>query len=441
MRSENGQVWVWNWLPGHDGPVLAGLFELGVEPGGRRLGRFRYAQTYLDHPGRLPIDPVLLPLRPAEFKTTDLEGIFGVLRDAGPDAWGKFLIDRLHGPQDELGYLLHAHGGRTGSIDFSASRDIPPAPPRMLTSFQNLAIAALAVRVIISAKGAGEPIPDDLREVLDAGTSNGGARPKFTVALEGRTWIAKFPAKDDHAALPPMPLQECAALTLAQRCGIRVPEHRLVDVKGVPVLLVERFDRVGAQRLSYASARTVLWSNPEVQRWSYMGSYNNFSRQMGPWIRTPDEDRHELYRRVVFNALTGNQDDHDQNHGLVFDPEIASYRLAPMFDPVDSTVRPVRSLAMAFGDDAGTISIDNLLSNPESFGMDKGACDAALRFIAVQIAGRWRAELRQLGAAEPQIDAMAYRFAIAESFVRANVTSAHRDDISAEELATGPGAP
>lgn len=439
MRSDARELWVWNWLPGDPGGLaLAGRFDQQQGPDGKRVGRFVYAQSYLDDVRARALDPVLLPLQPREFRTTDLAGIFGVLRDAGPDDWGKRLIDRRHGPQDDLGYLLHARGERTGSIDFSETRDVPPPPPRTLQDIPSAAVVATALRALARFE-AREPIPDDLLDVLDAGTSNGGARPKLAVTFEGRSWIAKFAAPGDPEGLPPMPVQECAALDLADQCGIRVPAHRLEVLGRSPALFVERFDRVGGQRLSYASARTVLWSAPEIQRYSFMGSYNNLSRQFGRWIDSPGEARRELYRRVVFNALTGNQDDHDLNHGLVFDPGAGSYGLSPMFDPVDARVRPVRELAMNFGTEGRTISISNLLSSPGDFGMTEESCREAVCTIAATIAKHWRAGLRRHGATDKQIEAMAYRFALAEDFVRA-CADPERDVESAAAMGLQPGS-
>lgn len=409
MRSDTREAWVWNWLPGLSGPVLCGRFQWAAVPGGARTGRFVYARSYLDHAGALPLDPVLLPLRDAEFKTADLGGIFGVLRDAGPDTWGRLLIDRLHGSQDDLGYLVRAQGERTGSIDFSEARDVPPLAPQALTGMDQLVQASRAIRSV----EAGAEIPEDLLKVLALGTPSGGARPKFSLRLDGRVWLAKFPASADPSHLPSVPIQECAALDLAARCGIQVPEHRLVDIDGVPVLLVARFDRVGATRLPYASARSVLWSNPEVQRYSFMGSYNNLARQLARWIREPGADRRSLYTRIAFNAATGNFDDHDLNHGVLFDPATKSYRLSPMFDPVAVSPRVGRDLAMGFGEDGQHISLENLLSRPGDFGLDRAHAQDIVQQVAGTVADHWQNHLRSLGAREVQIAALAQRFAFA----------------------------
>ena len=413
MPSEYEELWVWNWLSSEPTPVLCGRFQWTATPGapgGSGVGRFVYARAYLDRSDARPIDPVVLPLRDAEFTTTALGGIFSALHDAGPDSWGRLLIERLHGPQSELGYLLLAAGERTGTLDFSKSRKTAPPATRVLDGIDELAQAARAVQAV---EGDGE-IPQELAQLLACGTSNGGARPKFTLLHEGELWIAKLPSRKDSLQYPSMPLRECAALDLASRCGIEVPPHHLVDASGVPAILVRRFDRKGRERLPYASARTVAWSNPEVMRYSYMASYTGISQELARWIRNPAEDRRSLYERIVFNAATGNGDDHDANHGLVLDRPEYGYRLAPLFDPVAATGLPAKDLAMAFGEDGRRVSRRNLLSWPGKFGLDRGHAEDLLQRIGATVAQCWRESLLTLGADRRQVDRLASWFDFAD---------------------------
>jgi serine/threonine-protein kinase HipA len=417
MLSEREELWVWNTLPREPTPVLCGRFQWTATPGapgGSGVGRFVYARTYLDRSDARPVDPVLLPLRDAEFTTTTLGGIFSALHDAGPDSWGRFLIERLYGPQSELGYLLLAAGERTGTIDFSKAREMPPPTPCVLNGIDELAQAARAVQ----AAEEGAELPQQFLQLLACGTSNGGARPKFTLLHEGELWMAKLPSRKDSLQYPSMPLRECAALDLAARCGIEVPQHQLLDAGGVPALLVRRFDRRGRERLPYASARTVAWSNPEVMRYSYMASYTGISQELARWIRNPAEDRRSLYERIVFNAATGNGDDHDANHGLVLDRPEYGYRLAPLFDPVASTGLPAKDLAMAFGESGRGISRQNLLSRPGQFGLDREHAQTLLKRMGTTVAQCWRGTLRTLGADPRQVERLASWFDFAGELAR-----------------------
>jgi serine/threonine-protein kinase HipA len=412
MPSERKELWVWNAVPGEAAPVLCGRFRWAPSAGGFSVGSFVYAQAYLDRSDARPVDPVLLPLRDGQFTTTSLGGIFSALHDAGPDQWGRYVIQRLHGPQNELDFLLLAGAERAGTLDFSPDRNTPPVPPRSLAGLGELEQAAEAVKV---AEQGGD-IPPEFSRLLVCGTSSGGARPKFTLLHDNALWLAKFPSDKDPAHLPAMPLRECAALDLAARCGIEVPEHRLIEAGEVPVLLVRRFDRRGSDRLPYASARTVAWSNPEVMRYSYMASYTGLSQEMARWIDHPTEDRHALYERIVFNAATGNGDDHDANHGFVLDSK-RGYRLAPMFDPVSPATAPATELAMAFGVHGRAITQENLLSGHRRFVLEREQAEAVQERIGELVAQHWRDTLSHLGAPRRQIEQLAPWFGFAEQLV------------------------
>jgi hypothetical protein len=116
----------------------------------------------------------------------------------------------------------------------------------------------------------------------------------------------------------------------------------------------------------------------------------------------------------VFNAVTGNGDDHDANHGLVLDRPEYGYRLAPLFDPVAATDLQAKDLAMAFGEDGRHISRRNLLSRPGQFGLDRERAEDLLKRIGTTVAQGWRETLRTLGADPRQVDRLSSWFAFAE---------------------------
>lgn len=366
MTSEACETFVWVHLPGQAEPVVCGRFAHRATPAGVAVGEFVYGRSYLARSDALAIDPVALPLRAQPFSTSFLSGWFSVLLDAGPDAWGKRLIDRLHGPQDTLGYLLHARGQPVGALGFSPSADQPPGALETpgLGTLERLLDLHRAVE-------AGEPVAPQDHELLLQGTSAGGARPKTTVEHEGSLWLAKFPSALDPADQPPVPILEAALLSVAAACGLRVPRHRVVRVGSTPVLLVERFDRVPLaagkySRIAYASARTLLWSKPQVQQYAYMGSYNNLAHRMREWERLPREDIRELYRRIAFNCLVGNTDDHDLNTGFLSSGD-GFFHLAPAFDLTCRPRTPRMFLAMGFGSEGAAVTLENLLSEPQAF--------------------------------------------------------------------------
>ncbi|NMM20950.1 MAG: type II toxin-antitoxin system HipA family toxin [Rhodoferax sp.] len=358
---------LWVYLPGQIEPVLCGRYDRRENEAGV-VGAFTYGQSYLERTDRLPIDPIALPLEAKHYETTALNGWFSVLLDAGPDAWGRRLIDRAIGAQDERGYLLNSRGQTAGALAFSDSRDTPPAPAHSTTPQTLEYTLALHARV-----EAGESLSPEESGHLLGEAGPGGLRPKLTLENDGSLWLVKGISVKDSAELAPVQCVEAALLTLADACNINVPRHSVRRINGNPVLLVERFDRSrlaggGFGRWRYASARSIFWSNPDVAKYSFQGSYTNLARQLRIWERLPAQSVRELYRRVVFNALVGNTDDHDKNHGVIAGVD-GEFILAPAFDlTIPEKLSKRNYLAMSFGAQGSEISLENLLSDCEVFG-------------------------------------------------------------------------
>src|SRR5271165_7030485 len=143
-----------------------------------------------------------------------------------------------------------------------------------------------------------------------AGSSLGGARPKASVREKhGHLAIAKFPRKDDEINTV---VWEAVALSLARKSGIPVPQSRVENIAGKPVLLLRRFDRDGERRIPFLSAMSMLGSKDRETR-SYLEIVDAL-RQHGA---APKADMEALWRRVVFNILISNSDDHLRNHGFL----------------------------------------------------------------------------------------------------------------------------
>jgi serine/threonine-protein kinase HipA len=184
-------------------------------------------------------------------------------------------------------------------------------------------------------------------EVLVApGASLGGARPKANLAGEQQTlWMAKFPAADDDTDVAQ---REKLVHDLARRCGIDVPPSRLELIgTGYHTFLVQRFDRQAGRRRFFTSAMALL-DKTDKQDASYL--------ELAEFIAThgcPDHierDLREMFRRVVFNVVVANRDDHLRNHGFL---RVATgWRLAPAFDMNASGKRDDHVLALDDADPA-----------------------------------------------------------------------------------------
>ena len=231
-------------LPDQSEAVPAGRLSL-LEEGLQSVGStFGYGARYLKRANAIPVDPVSLPLSsvPGEEQLYEPPAglaLFGAIRDAAPDFWGRRVIEaKLKVPPNsvpESTYLLNAGTHRFGALDFRESTSSASAEGLLpqLTDLQYLLEAADRVQ-------EGLPIPARL-EMLFQVASLGGARPKVLVSHDGKQFLAKFPAKNDPFDIPAV---ERACLELARACGLNVPRTDLVRLAdGRNVMLIERFDR------------------------------------------------------------------------------------------------------------------------------------------------------------------------------------------------------
>ena len=398
--SSDQECFVYLQLPGSQEVVTCGRFALARLAGGRAVGRFVYGQRYRSRPDAVPLDPVHLPISPRTYETAKLGGVFGALRDAAPDAWGRLVIERMLRRTDlsEVDYLLESPEDRSGALSFGRAVD-PPAPARAFNRVLHLDELREAARAIEDGR-EGDAVRSQVRHVLDPTTSMGGARPKNTVEDEAGLWLAKFPARGDRwnsAAV------EAAMLRLAARCEIRIPAIRVERLGDESVLMLRRFDREkvpeGYHRHRMVSALTMLDaedSPTDTTSWSYL----LLADELGRWSSRPRDDRAELFRRVVFNAVISNNDDHPRNHAIV--AAGGSWRLAPAYDLTPNPQRGVeeRSLALVCGRHGRAASRANLRSAAPRFGVTVEEADRVIDRIATEVRQRWRSEVLGQGGTE-----------------------------------------
>lgn len=407
MTSER-QAYVYVQLPGTLNTVPAALLKVERLPDGIFVGRFRYGDRYLERKDAIAFDPFQLPLGDTFHEFTRLKGIPGAVRDAGPDAWGRRVIEhkleRSPGDLEEIDYLLNGPQDGAGYLSFG-SRLEAPAPKRRYNRTHQLADLIAAAEAI----EGGKRVPVKILEQLEPGTSMGGARPKATIEDGNRLWLGKFPEKDDRYNLQRV---EYATLELARRCGITACNARLQSVAKQDVLMVERFDREytdeGYLRFGLVSALTLLDcedSHLDRERWSYL----LLADQLRRWSEKPDADRIELFRRIVFNAAVTNNDDHPRNHAVIRTAH--GWRLTPVYDlvPVPLVSLERRDLAMTVGTYGRTASIYNLLSQCERFGLTAEAARKEIENIVTTVR-TWRDHFRACGVTEKDVDYMAQAF-------------------------------
>jgi serine/threonine-protein kinase HipA len=419
MTSKNQatECFVYIALPGQADAVTAGRFVLSASRGGTPLGKLVYGRSYLARNDAVEIDPVELKLSNETYETTRLGGLFGALRDAAPDSWGRRVIEKHSGKTvlGELDYLLESPDDRAGALGFGLGQ-APPAPRRTfnktleLAKLQNIADAIVRDEI--------QETDDDaiqIEELMLIGTSMGGGRPKTVVEDKQGLWIAKFNRPGDrwnHAKV------EQAMLVLAKACGISTAESRVVAAGAKDVLLVRRFDRFktenGYARARMISALTLLQADEnERDRWSYIALAEEIRRI----VASPAKDAPELFRRMCFNALISNMDDHPRNHALI--AKEREWNLSPAYDLTPSPViaQERRDLAMACGDEGRFACASNILSQHTRFSLGAAEAKMIVENMRQRVSATWYDVVRTEGVSEKDAEAIRGAF-VYEGFDR-----------------------
>jgi serine/threonine-protein kinase HipA len=373
---------------------------------------FEYNDRWLQHPNRFSLEPAL-KLGPGPFHTSADMPMFGAIGDSAPDRWGRALMRRMErrraehegqAPRTlrEMDYLLLVDDeARAGALRFAdteggpflaqgEAKRIPPlvALPKLLSAAEH----------VIDETDTDE----DLQLLFAPGSSLGGARPKASVReKDGQLAIAKFPRKDDETSTV---IWEAVALRLAHKAGIAVPVARVETVGKKPVLLLRRFDRNGKRRIPFLSAMSML-SAKHSESHSYLEIVDAL-RQHGA---APKADIEALWRRIVFNILISNTDDHLRNHGFLYQGS-DGWLLSPAYDlnPVPTDIKP-RILTTAINEEDGTASLALAMSVAKYFELDA----AKAREIAKQVGkavSTWRNKAAHHGVGKNEIDRMASAF-------------------------------
>jgi serine/threonine-protein kinase HipA len=406
MTSDaNQECFVYITLPGAISAVAAGKLVIETDSHGDPLGRFVYGRSYLEHDDAVDIDPVELKLAETTYETVRMNGVFGALRDAGPDFWGRRIIEKRAGIPKlrEIDYLLQAPDDRAGALGFGLNRT-PPAPPRKFNQTIDLERLQELAEALVRDESPNDPNAEQVQDLLLLGTSMGGARPKAVVESDGALWIAKFSRPDDRWNYPRV---EYAMLELAKQCGIEASESRLVTVAGKDVLLIRRFDRQnvseGYKRARMISALTALKADESPttrDRWSYV----LLAEELRRIVSEPKANAQELYRRMCFNALISNTDDHPRNHAFIaFDK---NWRLSPAYDliPSPTVSQDRRDLAMECGNQGRFANATNILSEHGRFLLERQEAEKIVSAMQEQVDKTWRQTVLACGVSVKDVE-------------------------------------
>ena len=392
-------------------PHLVGRLWASVRKN-KESASFEYEKTWLDNPARFSLEPAL-QLGPGAFHTPADTPMFGAIGDSAPDRWGRALMRRMErrraeregwAPRtlQEIDYLLLVDDeARQGALRFAEHEGGPflrEEGVKRIPPLVELPELLSAAEHVMEDKDTEE----DLRLLFAPGSSLGGARPKASVIdKDGHLTIAKFPRRDDEINTVAW---EAVALALAAKAGIAVPTGRIVAIGKKPVLLLRRFDREGKQRIPFLSAMSMLGSKDNESR-SYL-EIADALRQHGAAAKV---DLEALWRRIVFNMLISNTDDHLRNHGFLYAGQ-EGWRLSPAYDlnPVPADIKP-RILTTAISEDDNTASLALAMEVASYFELE----DATARKVAADVGkavSKWRYEAVRHGLTKTEIERMSSAF-------------------------------
>ena len=330
--------------------------------------------------------------------------MFRVFGDCMPDRWGRNLMlreeRRRARSENRAVRTLFEHDYLAGVSDIarqgalriwvagSAVADVGGVPRE--------------VRIPDLLRAADRAVVDldaDVGDLVAAGSSLGGARPKASVIDElGTLNIAKFP-KSDELPVEDVCAWEKTVLDLAASSGIRVPESRLLRVGGRSVLLVRRFDREGDRRIPYLSGLTAV-QGEDGGTYSYLDLVSFIEEEGG----APESDIRELWRRILFSCAIGNVDDHMRNHGFL--REGAGWRLSPAFDLNPSPGDNPKFLRSAIDYDNNEADPRAAVAACEWFRLGHGEAIAEAKAMASKLR-RWRKAATANGISKASQDYMA----------------------------------
>jgi serine/threonine-protein kinase HipA len=386
------ELYLW-WLGQPSTPTLIGTLRLLRATRGVSL---QYDAGWLRNGFALSED---LPLTDLEHQPIERDTAAGAVDDARPDRWGERVIRFVAKPPrlSLLEYLYFAGDDRFGALGVSVS-DQAYSPQRTgpLPSLRDVDEIHELVRKVLD----NEPVPESKRRLIAPGTTLGGARPKGLIEMQGAQSVVKFAELGDPTDAP---LVEHACMTLAAKAGIRVAPTRpirLVDGHAVAVL---RFDRQGhgvdARRLHAQSAHVALRAEGSAPGYPELAQ---LLRRRGPMQEgVAKTQMRELFRRMVFNMLIDNTDDHEKNHVLLMD-DAQHLLLAPAFD-VMPAAQGLGYQQMRVGRDGADSTIENAYSEASLFGLsaDEARTEAAK---VARVCDQWKSHFVHVGVGATDIE-------------------------------------
>jgi serine/threonine-protein kinase HipA len=372
-------------------PVFIGTLNMLRTSRGVSL---RYAQEWLERGFALSED---LPLIDEEFLPAAKDTVAGAVDDARPDRWGERVIRLIDRPPrlSLIEYLYFAGDDRFGALGVSLFED--RYAPRHTGSLPRLGDVT-AIHELVRKVLANEPIPAPEKRLIAPGVTMGGARPKALLEIDGEQWVVKF---SDHEPTD-TPLIEHATMSLARKAQINTAETRPIRLIDGHAVAVKRFDRVAGGRIHALSANVALKAAGESLSYPELAQ---ILRRRGVTARDRNVTQmRELFRRMVFNILIDNTDDHEKNHVLLVN-DAQQYELSPAFDVLPSG-QALGYQQMGVGTNEAESTIRNALSMCSLFALKRSEAESEVRTVATTVE-RWKQHFAAAGVSARDIESYA----------------------------------
>ncbi|MFI3332319.1 MAG: type II toxin-antitoxin system HipA family toxin [Rikenellaceae bacterium] len=314
------------------------------------------------------ISPIELPLKPDMFiaKPEPFYGNFGIFEDSLPDGYGRYLLNRILKKQGVSDFDLSSMQRLSivGSSGMGALCYVPESyvgEEKALPQMDELQKLAL---MILSEKW------DKDEEVLYFNSGNsGGCRPKCLMKDDEGSWLVKFRHTYDPQNMGAM---EAEYNSVAQRCGIVVPDFKLVEGK---YFASKRFDLDdNGERLHTATAGALLCESILMPKMDYRTLLH-----LTGYLTQSVEQVEQMYRRMIFNILTANKDDHAKNFSFIY--RGGAWHLSPAYDLTLCTDGYHGERATSVNN-SGNPSLEDVLTVGKSIKITKARCTEIIDEVA-----------------------------------------------------------
>lgn len=295
------------------------LGRLALAPDGRSV--FEYSAGWIEN--GFSISPFYLPLKSGVFtaRSAPFDGLFGIFHDSLPDGWGRLLTDRWLASKgwNPAEFNVIDRLSLVGSQGMGALCYLPEQERSEDEASHQLDFYAReAAKILQSDETA------SLEALFDKAGSSGGVRPKVLLTIDGVDWLIKFRSGVDPRNVGEL---EYKHSLLAKKCGIEMPPTQLFEGK---YFGVQRFDRQGGQRFLMHSAAGLLYASYRLPSLDYTELLK------ATMALTKDQQEvQKMFRRMVFNVLIGNKDDHAKNFAFLYQNH--AWKLSPAYDLLPST--------------------------------------------------------------------------------------------------------